>query len=243
MLTPASAADYQDWWWNPAQSGMGLNVGHQGNMLAVSWYLYGSDGKGEFLLFTGPLNGNQMSGSLYRYTGPLPGPGFSPNQVSANAVGSATITFTSDSTAVMAYNYDGRSGQLNLERFSFASRSISGTYVLGMRVESTGCQDPEDNGTFFGLGLATITPTGPQSFRAVLNAEDGSSCTLNATYAQKGSTFEGSGTFSCASWGTAGNWSFRDMRFGPDLISFKSDTQTTSGDTCREATIVTGIRY
>jgi len=31
------AGNYQDWWWDPQQSGMGFNVGHQGNTVVVAW--------------------------------------------------------------------------------------------------------------------------------------------------------------------------------------------------------------
>lgn len=245
--SPASAANYQDWWWNPAQSGMGLNVGHQENMVAVSWYLYGSDSKGEFLVFSGPLNGNAMTGSLYRYTGPRPGPGFSPGDVDATAVGSATITFTTDSTAVMSYNFDGLSGQLNLQRFTFSSLSLNGNFAAVLGSAITGCQDPYLNGSgFVDLALATLTTNGNQLQATLLVGDEQGQliCTLTANHQQKGSVIEGGGNWSCESGlgPLGGPWSLRDLRVGPDFISFKADLQMTVGETCRWAIVAGGTR-
>jgi hypothetical protein len=38
--TSAMATNYQDWWWNPGLSGMGVNIGHEGNTIVAAWYLY-----------------------------------------------------------------------------------------------------------------------------------------------------------------------------------------------------------
>ena len=59
-----AANNYQDWWWNPAQSGMGLNVGQQNDSIFVAWFNYGDDTKASFLTMGGVLNGNTLTGTL-----------------------------------------------------------------------------------------------------------------------------------------------------------------------------------
>ena len=36
--TAGPTADYSDLWWNPNESGWGLNIAHQGDILFTSWF-------------------------------------------------------------------------------------------------------------------------------------------------------------------------------------------------------------
>jgi hypothetical protein len=96
--------NYQDWWWNPAQSGMGLNVGQQNDTIFVAWFNYGDDTKASFLAMGGVLNGNTLTGTLFRGTGPVPGPNYNPALVKQAAVGTATLTFNSNTDATLNYS-------------------------------------------------------------------------------------------------------------------------------------------
>lgn len=90
-----AALNYQDWWWNPAQSGMGLNVGQQNDTIFVAWFNYGEDTKASFLTMGGVLSGNTLNATLYRGTGPVPGANYNSGLVKQTAVGTATLTSTS----------------------------------------------------------------------------------------------------------------------------------------------------
>jgi hypothetical protein len=61
MLVAAPArsilANYEDWWWSPDQSGHGLNVGQQADVLFVSWFTYDEAGAGMWLTLSGTLDG------------------------------------------------------------------------------------------------------------------------------------------------------------------------------------------
>jgi hypothetical protein len=100
-----AANNYQDWWWNPAQSGMGLNVGQQNDTLFVAWFNYGDDTRASFLTMGGVLSGNTLTGPLLRNTGPVPGPNYNPALVKQTAVGTATITFNSNNDATPAVQF------------------------------------------------------------------------------------------------------------------------------------------
>ena len=41
----AALGNYQDLWWNPAESGWGINLAHQGDTIVATWSTYGADGK------------------------------------------------------------------------------------------------------------------------------------------------------------------------------------------------------
>ena len=45
----AAAANYQGLWWNPAESGWGINLAHQGDAVYLTWYTYDAAGKASWL--------------------------------------------------------------------------------------------------------------------------------------------------------------------------------------------------
>ena len=104
-----AAPNYQDLWWrSPAESesGWGVNITHQGDILFATWFTYGADGKGMWLVMsagvkTGPTT---YSGALYRTTGPpFNANPWSPSGVTVTQVGTATFTFADANSGTFAY--------------------------------------------------------------------------------------------------------------------------------------------
>jgi hypothetical protein len=63
------AYSLQDLWWNPAESGWGLNLAEQGDKVFATIFTYDATGKGLwFVMSDGTYNasGNGFSGALYR---------------------------------------------------------------------------------------------------------------------------------------------------------------------------------
>jgi hypothetical protein len=229
MSNPAAAVNYQDWWLNPSIIGAGVNIGHQGEIIAAAWYLFDAGGNPTWLTFSGQLVGNQVSGNLYRTE--------TSGGVATTSVGSATFTFTSDSTAVLNYTYDGNPGSFNLERFTFATPGVSPTgYLISLSGTDSGCGDPSDNGAVFSYGATVLSRSG-STFNINLSFIDVPTgnvvaCNLTATASQHGSLYQGSGSYGCSD-GTAGTWSFQDMRVSPDGIFANIKTKETTGGTCQ----------
>ncbi len=109
---PAAATNYQDLWWNaPAgsESGWGVNLTHQGDVIFAVWFTYDSDGAPLWLSVTAPLTGPRTyAGTLYRTTGPpfnaVP---FDPTAVVRTPVGSASFAFSDGNNATFSYSVDG----------------------------------------------------------------------------------------------------------------------------------------
>jgi hypothetical protein len=105
----AAATNYQDLWWAaPAgsESGWGINLTQQGNVIFATWFTYDGDSTPMWLVVTANKTaGDTFSGTLYRTTGPafaaMP---FDPAKVVATAVGIATFAFTDGNTATFAYS-------------------------------------------------------------------------------------------------------------------------------------------
>lgn len=89
----ATAANYTDLWWNPAESGWGINLTHQGDTIFVAWYTYDTDGTALFLVASLlKTAAGAYTGDLYRATGPV-------GAIHASAVGTATLDFTNGNSA------------------------------------------------------------------------------------------------------------------------------------------------
>lgn len=87
--------DYTDLWWNPAESGWGLNfVQHASGQVFATWFVYGVDGKPTWYVVPGGrwLDPATFRGDLYATTGPDFGL-FDPSKVSRTRVGTATFSF------------------------------------------------------------------------------------------------------------------------------------------------------
>lgn len=119
--------NYQDLWWGAAdgsQSGWGINIAHQGDVLFATWFTYGADRRGAwYVMSNGVKTGAGIyTGNLYRTRGPaFNAKQWDPAQVVATRVGSATFTFTTAESGLFAFTLDGVSRTLPLTRQVFAS--------------------------------------------------------------------------------------------------------------------------
>lgn len=122
-----SAPNYQDLWWNaPAgsESGWGVNVTHQGDILFVTWFTYEANGRGMWLVGSNVARtGNGIySGKLYRTIGPpFNASSWNPAQVVKTEVGTVTLAFGSANGGTLSYTVSGVSQSKNITRQSFAT--------------------------------------------------------------------------------------------------------------------------
>jgi hypothetical protein len=121
---PQNANNYQGLWWNaPAgsESGWGINLAHQGDIIFASWFTYDLAGKGLWLVMTAPKTAlNIYSGALYQTTGPaFSAVPFNPSQVTPTQVGNGTLTFSDANTGSFTYTVNGIPGMKNITRQVF----------------------------------------------------------------------------------------------------------------------------
>jgi hypothetical protein len=124
----AAGPNYQDLWYRaPAESesGWGVNLTHQGNILFATWFTYDASGKGMWLV----MSDGERVGSTASYTGALfrtTGPAFSANPwnkalVTRTEVGTATFTFTDANTGTFSYTLNGVSQSKAITRQVFST--------------------------------------------------------------------------------------------------------------------------
>jgi len=114
-LAPFLPVAWQGLWWkSPAgsESGWGMNVAHQEDVIFATWFTYDATGKAWWLSMTAALagGGNTFSGTLYATHGPsfnaVP---FNPALVVPTAVGTGTLTFADGANGTFAYTVNGTS--------------------------------------------------------------------------------------------------------------------------------------
>jgi hypothetical protein len=125
--SPGAAPNFQDLWWrSPAgsESGWGVNITHQGDILFATWFTYDASGKGMWLVMS---NGNKVgtntySGALFRTTGPVfSASPWNGSQVAATQVGNATFTFSDANNGTFAYTVGSVSQTKAITRQEFAT--------------------------------------------------------------------------------------------------------------------------
>lgn len=111
-FTSARAGILNDLWWVPSEPGWGMNVVQQHDVLFVTIFVYGADGKATWYVGSRiekpDWYSSYYTGLLHAMSGPPPGGSIDANGVTAREVGTLTFTPNADGTAGLTYTVDGR---------------------------------------------------------------------------------------------------------------------------------------
>ena len=107
-VVAAGPPNYQGLWWAaPAgtESGWGIDLAHQGDVIFATWFTYDASGKGLWLAMIANKDvTGAYTGTLLQSTGPpfnaVP---FQPLQVTSVAVGTGALTFDEAGSGTFAY--------------------------------------------------------------------------------------------------------------------------------------------
>jgi hypothetical protein len=196
-LAPFLPIAYQGLWWkSPAgsESGWGMNLAHQADIIFATWFTYDASGKAWWLSMTAPLvsGGNVYSGTLYATTGPpfnaVP---FNPALVVPIAVGTGTLTFSDTDNGTFAYSVNGASQTKAITREVFGPMPTCRFGIQSDLAKATNYQDLWWNapaGSESGWGI-NITHQGTTLFVTRFTYDlDGSPLWLSGTAQQTAAT-------------------------------------------------------
>lgn len=119
----STALNFQDIWWNPTESGWGLNIIHQDDIISVGLYTYDATGRDAWYLMapgTRQTGTSTYSGPLKRVTGPV----FNSipwTPTNETTVGNLSINFTSGNQGTLTYTINGQQVVKSIQRLVFAS--------------------------------------------------------------------------------------------------------------------------
>ena len=107
----AAATNFQDLWWNPAESGWGLGIAHQGATIFATLFTYAADGTGLWLVMSGGRRqaDGAYAGDLYSTSGSaFDAQTFTPQgHGDLRTVGSMRLRFANGESGTLEYSVDG----------------------------------------------------------------------------------------------------------------------------------------
>lgn len=202
-----------DLWWDPNESGWGLNVIHQGDTLFATLFVYGSDGQptwysasnlatsGDGASHDRPL---VFTGALVESRGPAFGPTFDPNAVTRRTVGTMTFEMLGAGTANLRYSVDGVTVSKAVQRFSFRAMDLSGDYA-GYQSQPAAGGAPAVNDQV----TIAIRQTGAAVTMTTVGSASGS-CSYAGTLSANGQLANVAGSYTCAD-GRSGPFTLADV--------------------------------
>lgn len=166
--------NFTDLWWIPSESGWGMNINQQSNIVFATLFTYAADGSPQWLVLSeGRLQADgSFSGTLYRTAGPAFGANpWSPAGVTLAAVGTMRIAFTGADNATLDYTLDGIAVAKNIERQRFASPATTCKWSVFDRSYAFNYQDLWWKPTESGWGI-NFTQQGTVLFATLFNYDE-----------------------------------------------------------------------
>jgi len=123
QLPPSTDNFEGPWWAAPAgvESGWGLTLSHQDDVIFTTWFTYDVNGKAMWLTMSAfRTDVMTYAGTLYRTNGPsLTSAAFDSSRVQRTEVGTGTLTFSDGNNGTFAYTVNGVSQSKPLTRLVF----------------------------------------------------------------------------------------------------------------------------
>ncbi len=185
--------NYEGLWWNaPAgsESGWGINLAHQGDVIFATWFTYKEGGKAWWLSMTANKTGtNAYAGDLYETHGPpFNATPFIPALVTATKVGTGRLQFHDNDNGVFNYTLNGIAQTKSITRQLFG---VQPTCTYGIQSDLSATRNYQDlwwakNGSESGWGV-NLTHQGDTIFATWFTYDaDGTPLWFSATASKVG---------------------------------------------------------
>lgn len=222
--------DVTDLWWNPDESGWGVNLIQQSNVVFATFFVYDQNGKAHWYVASDleassvPADVRyQFSGRLYETTGPVfSAASFNAGTVTRRDVGTATFEFFPPNTGRVIYTVDGVAVDKVVVRQTWSANDFSGKYFGGQMTQASpsnaaGCAPKVGLQVFDDI---TITHSGNSvTMTAVRGAAPPDElCRYTGTYSQAGHMGRVEGAYSCNS-GANGSFTLGEAEIGVNGLS------------------------
>jgi hypothetical protein len=225
------SSDASDLWWNPNESGWGINIEQQGNVIFATLFVYGTDGRAHWYVapdteasFTAaPI---MFSGALYETTGPAFSASFNPNMVGTRQVGTLTFGYTPPASAQLTYSVDGVTVNKSVVRQTWRNVNLHGEYHIWRSVRGT-------NSSSCSIGSMSedmiVSQSGSSVTIQLIEGGTTTRCFMSGAIQQNGRMATISGTANCQ--GSTGPFVFDDMEVGVHGFTARYEGQDLNGCT------------
>lgn len=253
------SSDYTGLWYNAGESGWGMNVIQQEQILFITLFIYGANSQPTWFVASG-ASFTSASGGDRTYTGPLyatTGTPFSTNPFNSGAttvaqVGTITFVGKADGTATVSYTASGSTVNKTVARQTWAqpnfTLNVATSYAASQSATATGCTSAANNGSHNGnySQMALYINAATMRLEITTPPTDAGLCTLQGSnYVQEGRYGKATLTGRCASWAASvPNLTFqvREVEVGANYFTLQYTA--TGGDTpgCTETGVFVGAK-
>lgn len=247
LLTPAGAStafttDQSDLWWNPSESGWGMQLVQRGGVIFATIFVYDQSMKPIWYSATLNYSGNlSWAGDLYVTNGPWLGTAaFNPNAVTSRKVGTIAWNAPFVESGTISYSVDGVGVSKNVVRQHVVYDNFSGVYVGALHQTTTGCSNAVLNGTGELVAGLSVVQNGT-SVSLVSANENGGSCTFSGTLTQGGQFGRMVGNYSCDD-GEVGTFNMFEMNVSYNALTARY-TMNSTNYACQSTGYLGGIRH
>jgi hypothetical protein len=236
------STDQSDLWWNPAESGWGIQFVQRGSVIFATTFVYGPGGLPIWYTATmNPVSPLSWAGDLYATTGPYFGTvPFNPAAVALTKVGTMNWSAQTVTTGTLTYSVNNVTVSRALTRQTLVLDDYSGHYFGGAHREIVGCNDSAFNGVLETSGTLSISQNG-QAMTIQSSNTAGGACSFTGTVSQTGQMGTFQGTFVCND-GSAGTMTLFEMQVTISSLSTRFSTTYTSPAGCRSSGWLGGMR-
>lgn len=244
-VTPARASssyttDLSDLWWDPAESGWGIQLVQQHMTIFATVYVYAASGQPEFYVAVlgRKMGRTNWNGPVYRTTGPWWGGPFDPATVVETEVGTMSFDTLSNVSAQLDYTIGGVAVSKTVMRMSFANDVVGQAYIGTARYVATS-------------GPCVGADAGPATVSFTISGETTGSVSFlfghrncnarRVTYLQQGQFARIEGDYSCSA-DEVGTMTLTDVKVSPESINFAWRLDTSGpGFACQLDGVFAGI--
>ena len=248
FTSSAQANNYQDLWWvGPAESGWGINISQQGDIMFATWFIYGANSQPTWIFLSraersGAL-GNTFTGDIFVAINGSPFavvPFVASTAANFRKVGTATLIFSDARSGALTYSVDGATVVKQLTRQTIGVFNLTGSYFGGLKREGSGCVNPALNGSATNPAIYTISHTVATGVFSITEV-GGTNCFFSGNIQVYASIFEGNGNYTCAPEIGTGSWTMREGRPSPNAFSALL-AMRPNGDNCTLSATIGGLK-
>ena len=232
----ASAVNFSDLWWNPQESGSGLQVVQQGESAFVTLFTYGSNNEPFWVVapdvrvyaYSGANGLPAFRGTLYRTRGSAFSGPFNPNDGQVIPVGELYLTPTGDNALTLEYTVNNVRTTKQLVRQTFALSDAAANYSGSFRLRLSHASGGQPYGTreYNADFLLHLNEQGQGVLRVSDNIHG--LCDYRGPYVQTGRYGSFAGSYVCES-GESGTFEVARLEFTQQGVTGQLNTTGREG--------------
>ena len=220
----ANAGFWSDLWWNPNESGWGVNFTQQDEVIFATMFVYGTDSRPTWYAATLNFDGSVYQGQIFQTSGSYFGKVFDPASVTAVVVGTATFTPQFEAQALFTYSVNGVVVNKTITRQTFKSPDITDVWQGVYRNKVTGCANASINGVF-NDGVLLDTRDNGTTVSGNFYKGTQAACTFTGAKTTYGKLLNVDGTYSCPT-GDSGTFTIFNGQYLVTALSIRMQLQS-----------------